>query len=190
MPSHGWEQASYTAVPPPEVKAFPELLRAAGYYTFVTSKLDYQRSTARRTDTRGGEGIRVADVLGGEGVEMRRDCDGIAERADPRTQVFGDQEQQVRARSVRSGRLECGGCETRERGRQGDAAPQPPSSTLLELRHAAIASTPRFRKARSSLHDGGVDSLQGTTRRSRPSRSQAPSRARESGPGADRLDCH
>jgi N-sulfoglucosamine sulfohydrolase len=32
----------YYAVPPPEVKAFPELLRAAGYYTFVTTKLDYQ----------------------------------------------------------------------------------------------------------------------------------------------------
>jgi arylsulfatase A-like enzyme len=35
---------SYRAVPPPEAKAFPELLRAAGYYTFVTGKLDYQFS--------------------------------------------------------------------------------------------------------------------------------------------------
>jgi arylsulfatase A-like enzyme len=34
----------YRAVPPPEVKAFPERLRAAGYYTFVTEKLDYQFS--------------------------------------------------------------------------------------------------------------------------------------------------
>jgi arylsulfatase A-like enzyme len=34
----------YLAVPPPDVKAFPELLRAAGYYTFVTEKLDYQFS--------------------------------------------------------------------------------------------------------------------------------------------------
>jgi N-sulfoglucosamine sulfohydrolase len=34
----------YASVPPPEVKAFPELLRAAGYYTFVTEKLDYQFS--------------------------------------------------------------------------------------------------------------------------------------------------
>lgn len=37
-------QGGYLAVPPPEVKAFPELLRAAGYYTFVTEKLDYQFS--------------------------------------------------------------------------------------------------------------------------------------------------
>ncbi len=34
----------YRAVPPPEVKAFPEWLRLAGYYTFTTSKLDYQFS--------------------------------------------------------------------------------------------------------------------------------------------------
>ena len=35
---------AYTSVPPPELKAFPELLRAAGYYTFVNQKLDYQFS--------------------------------------------------------------------------------------------------------------------------------------------------
>lgn len=35
---------AYTSVPPPEVKAFPELLRASGYYTFVNQKLDYQFS--------------------------------------------------------------------------------------------------------------------------------------------------
>jgi arylsulfatase A-like enzyme len=34
----------YRAVPPPEVKAYPELLRAAGYYTFTNHKLDYQFS--------------------------------------------------------------------------------------------------------------------------------------------------
>ncbi|MDO3385617.1 sulfatase-like hydrolase/transferase [Gilvimarinus sp. SDUM040013] len=34
----------YLAVPPPEVKAFPELLRKAGYYTYITGKLDYQFS--------------------------------------------------------------------------------------------------------------------------------------------------
>jgi arylsulfatase A-like enzyme len=34
----------YRAVPPPEVKAFPELLRAAGYATFTNFKLDYQFS--------------------------------------------------------------------------------------------------------------------------------------------------
>ena len=36
--------ANYLAVPPPEVKAFPELLRRAGYYTFTDRKLDYQFS--------------------------------------------------------------------------------------------------------------------------------------------------
>jgi len=36
--------ADYLAVPPPEVKAFPELLRRAGYFTFTDRKLDYQFS--------------------------------------------------------------------------------------------------------------------------------------------------
>jgi arylsulfatase A-like enzyme len=34
----------YRAVPPAEVKAYPELLRAAGYHTFTQLKLDYQFS--------------------------------------------------------------------------------------------------------------------------------------------------
>ncbi|MEE4203114.1 MAG: sulfatase [Halieaceae bacterium] len=33
---------NYYAVPPPEVRAFPQLLRAAGYYTSNNSKTDYQ----------------------------------------------------------------------------------------------------------------------------------------------------
>ncbi|MFP6640936.1 MAG: sulfatase [Myxococcota bacterium] len=37
-------EGAYLAVPPPEVKAFPELLRVAGYYTFTNGKLDYQFS--------------------------------------------------------------------------------------------------------------------------------------------------
>jgi len=37
---------AYRAVPPTEVKAFPELLREAGYYTFTDYKLDYQFSGA------------------------------------------------------------------------------------------------------------------------------------------------
>lgn len=37
----------YRAVPPPGVKAFPEHLRAAGYYTFTSWKLDYQFSGPR-----------------------------------------------------------------------------------------------------------------------------------------------
>lgn len=32
----------YQAVPPPQIKAFPELLRAAGYFTMNDSKTDYQ----------------------------------------------------------------------------------------------------------------------------------------------------
>lgn len=39
---------AYRAVPPPGVKAFPELLRAAGYYTFTDYKLDYQFSGAMK----------------------------------------------------------------------------------------------------------------------------------------------
>jgi len=35
---------AYEAVPPPHVKAFPELLRAAGHYTYNVQKTDYQFS--------------------------------------------------------------------------------------------------------------------------------------------------
>ncbi len=38
---------SYTAVPPEHVKAYPELLRGAGYYTWTDQKLDYQFSGTR-----------------------------------------------------------------------------------------------------------------------------------------------
>lgn len=44
MRSSSYPEGDYRAVPPPEVKAFPELLRAAGYYTFTDGKLDYQFS--------------------------------------------------------------------------------------------------------------------------------------------------
>lgn len=37
----------YKAVPPESVKAFPELMRAAGYYTYTGEKLDYQFSGIR-----------------------------------------------------------------------------------------------------------------------------------------------
>ncbi len=37
---------AYQCVPPAEVKAFPELLRQAGYFTFNTAKQDYQFSGA------------------------------------------------------------------------------------------------------------------------------------------------
>jgi len=38
------QPSGYRAVPPPEVKAYPELLRGAGYYTLTNGKLDYQFS--------------------------------------------------------------------------------------------------------------------------------------------------
>lgn len=44
MRSSSRPDGGYLAVPPPEVKAFPEILRAAGYYTFTNGKLDYQFS--------------------------------------------------------------------------------------------------------------------------------------------------
>ncbi|MGI9287584.1 MAG: sulfatase family protein [Pseudomonadales bacterium] len=40
-------EGGYFSVPPEEVKAYPELLRAAGYYTFTDDKLDYQFSGVR-----------------------------------------------------------------------------------------------------------------------------------------------
>jgi len=38
-------RGGYAAVPPPEMKAFPELLRAAGYTTLNSRKTDYQMET-------------------------------------------------------------------------------------------------------------------------------------------------
>ncbi len=38
-------EGGYAAVPPPQVKAYPELLRAAGYYTYNDTKTDYQFSS-------------------------------------------------------------------------------------------------------------------------------------------------
>ncbi len=47
MRSTTFEHGKYYAVPPAQVKAFPELLRAAGYFTFTDDKLDYQFSATR-----------------------------------------------------------------------------------------------------------------------------------------------
>ena len=44
MRSSSHPEGAYLAVPPPEVKAYPELLRRAGYYTLTNGKLDYQFS--------------------------------------------------------------------------------------------------------------------------------------------------
>jgi len=47
--AYTWQDGSgrkgYLATPPAHVKAFPELLRAAGYYTINNSKMDYQFGT-------------------------------------------------------------------------------------------------------------------------------------------------
>lgn len=48
------EIESYTAVPPPSWKAFPELLRRAGYYTVNSGKTDYQLDTGLSGVLRGG----------------------------------------------------------------------------------------------------------------------------------------
>jgi arylsulfatase A-like enzyme len=39
-------EGAYYSVPPENAKAYPELLRAAGYYTYTDDKLDYQFSTS------------------------------------------------------------------------------------------------------------------------------------------------
>jgi len=44
MRTRSFKESAYRAVPSPEIKAFPELLRKNGYYTYVSSKLDYQFS--------------------------------------------------------------------------------------------------------------------------------------------------
>jgi arylsulfatase A-like enzyme len=44
MRTRSFQPTPYRTVPPPEVKAYPELLRRAGYYTFTNHKLDYQFS--------------------------------------------------------------------------------------------------------------------------------------------------
>lgn len=47
MRSSSGPLGSYKAVPLPEIKAYPELLRGAGYYTWTDMKLDYQFSGSR-----------------------------------------------------------------------------------------------------------------------------------------------
>ena len=59
----------YRAVPPPEVKAYPELLRAAGYYTLTNGKLDYQFSTYGA----GTGPFTIWDYEGGDPDWNRRD---------------------------------------------------------------------------------------------------------------------
>ncbi len=47
MRTSNYPEGGYMAVPPPAVKAYPELLRAVGYFTFTDEKLDYQFSEIR-----------------------------------------------------------------------------------------------------------------------------------------------
>ncbi|MGJ8680821.1 sulfatase family protein [Paraglaciecola sp.] len=44
MRTRDFKASKYLAVPPAKVKAYPELLRQAGYFTYTNSKLDYQFS--------------------------------------------------------------------------------------------------------------------------------------------------
>ena len=46
MRTEGGPNGGYLSVPPPEAKAFPEMLRGADYFTFQHGKLDYQFSRA------------------------------------------------------------------------------------------------------------------------------------------------
>jgi N-sulfoglucosamine sulfohydrolase len=45
MRTSSFGEAAYLTVPPADLKAYPELLRQAGYFTFTVRKLDYQFST-------------------------------------------------------------------------------------------------------------------------------------------------
>ncbi|MEH6549881.1 MAG: sulfatase [Pseudomonadales bacterium] len=44
MRTRSFAKMPYRAIPPADVKAYPELMRHAGYYTFTNNKLDYQFS--------------------------------------------------------------------------------------------------------------------------------------------------
>jgi len=44
MRTRSFKASAYRSVPAPDIKAFPELLRKNGYFTYVSSKLDYQFS--------------------------------------------------------------------------------------------------------------------------------------------------
>lgn len=75
MRSHDWSAARYRAVPPAEVKALPELLRRAGYFTYVTSKLDYQFSGV--LPGQGPSSIWDAESLLPEGVGWNDRPEGV-----------------------------------------------------------------------------------------------------------------
>ena len=50
MRTRSFRESAYRTVPPAHIKAYPELLRRKGYYTFTSSKLDYQFSDTSAAD--------------------------------------------------------------------------------------------------------------------------------------------
>jgi len=68
MRTSSYDGSAYLTVPPADVKAFPELLRQAGYYTFASNKLDYQFSKAPA----GTGPASIWDYEGGEPGWQRR----------------------------------------------------------------------------------------------------------------------
>ena len=65
-------EGGYFAVPPAEVKAYPELLRAAGYYTYTDQKLDYQFSSVFP----GSGPFTIWDSEGAANADWRGRADG------------------------------------------------------------------------------------------------------------------
>ena len=62
MRTRSFKESPYRSVPPAHIKAYPELLRRQGYYTFTSSKLDYQFS-----NTSAGSGpFSIWDYEGGQ----------------------------------------------------------------------------------------------------------------------------
>ena len=77
----------YVAVPPPDWKAFPELLRAAGYFTANSGKTDYQMS-ARLGGAWGGP-FTIWDRDGGMGEGFFSDSFALWEGRAPGQPFFG-----------------------------------------------------------------------------------------------------
>jgi len=80
-------QGGYVAVPPPDWKAFPELLRAAGYFTANSGKTDYQMS-ARLGGAWGGP-FTIWDRDGGMGEGFFSDSFALWEGRAPGQPFFG-----------------------------------------------------------------------------------------------------
>jgi arylsulfatase A-like enzyme len=94
-------EGGYYPVPPPEVKAFPEYLRAAGYYTSNAAKQDYQFS-----DVLGGGPFTIWDASG-PGADWRGRAEGqpffayLTFLTTHESQLFGDAEPETDPARVR-----------------------------------------------------------------------------------------